>query len=80
MRFPVIILSPYLEQFDAPEDGYKFINGRGEEQDAEDYIRESEHKLAQQAAERAAKLEQNPLFPPMFPPIGEEGSDDEDAG
>ena len=75
-----MIVSPYLEQFDAPEDGYKFINGRGEEQDAEEYIRESERRLAQQAAERAAQQEENPLFPPIFPTIDDEDVDNENAG
>lgn len=65
-------MSPYLEQYTAPEGGYKFVNGRGEEQDADAYILESELKLAQQAAERMEQQEQNPLFPPPFP-----GSDDD---
>lgn len=72
VRFPVLILSPHLQLFPAPEGGYKFINGRGEEQDADAYIRESEIKLAQQAAERIAQQEQNPLFPPPFPPVDED--------
>lgn len=71
-RFPVLILSPFLEQFAAPEGGYKFINGRGEEQDADTYIKESEIKLAQQAAERMEQQEQNPLFPPPFPAADED--------
>lgn len=74
-RFPVIILSPYLQKFEVPEGGYKFINGRGEEQDADEYIRESEKKLAQQAAQRAAQQQANPLFPPPFPPIDGEDLD-----
>ena len=68
----MIVLSPYLEKFMAPEGGYKFINGRGEEQDADAYIQQSELKLAQQAAERMEQQKQNPLFPPPFPPADED--------
>lgn len=64
LRFPVIIMSPFLEKFEAPEGGYKFINGRGEEQDADEYIRVQELKLAEEANERMRQQEQNPLFGP----------------
>lgn len=73
-RFPVIILSPYLEMFQAPEGGYKFINGRGEEQDADAYIRAQELKLAEEANEKKEQ-QQDPLFGPRSPPTSEEDSD-----
>lgn len=74
-RFPVIIMSPLLEKFEAPEGGYKFINGRGEEQDADEYIRVQELKLAEEANERMKQQEQNPLFGPRSPsPVDEDSS------
>ena len=79
-------MSPPLEKFEAPEGGYKFINGRGEEQDADAYIQEQELKLAEQAAERAKKQQQNPdpLFGPRPPRLvvdgdGEEEEEEEDG-
>ncbi|CAM9180030.1 unnamed protein product [Discosporangium mesarthrocarpum] len=44
LKFPVILLFPFLKAFEAPEGGYKFINGRGEEQDADEFIRREEEK------------------------------------
>lgn len=79
-------MSPPLEKFEAPEGGYKFINGRGEEQDADTYIQEQELKLAEQAAERAKKQQLNPdpLFGPRpTRPVDDDGDDneeEEDAG
>lgn len=69
-------MSPLLEKFEAPEGGYKFINGRGEEQDADEYIRVQELKLAEEANERMKQQEQNPLFGPRSPPspLGDEDS------
>lgn len=70
-------MSPPLEKFTAPEGGFKFINGRGEEQDADAYIEAQELKLAEKAAARAHEQEQNPnpLFGPRPPrPV----DDDED--
>lgn len=64
----MIIMSPLLEKFEAPEGGYKFINGRGEEQDADEYIRVQELKLAEEANDRMKQQEQNPLFGPRSPP------------
>lgn len=62
----MILLFPYLQEFTTPEGGYKFINGRGEEQDADEYIRNSEKKLAQEAAER---LMGHPPIEPIVDPI-----------
>eukprot|EP00752_Nemacystus_decipiens_P010604 g9442.t1 len=80
LKFPVIIMSPPLEKFEAPEGGYKFINGRGEEQDADAYIREQELKLAEQAAERVKKQQQNPdpLFGPRAAKPRPGGDDDQE--
>lgn len=70
-------MSPPLEKFEAPEGGYKFINGRGEEQDADAYIEAQERKLVEQAAARAEKQEQNP--DPLFGPRpGRPADDDEE--
>jgi len=68
-------MSPPLEEFSAPEGGYKFINGRGEEQDANAYIRAQELKLAEQAAARAKRQEENP--DPLFGPRPPRGPVDE---
>eukprot|EP00903_Cladosiphon_okamuranus_P009404 g8968.t1 len=76
LKFPVIIISPPLEKFEAPEGGYKFINGRGEERDADAYIQEQELKLAEQAAERAKKQQLNP--DPLFGPRPPRPVDDDD--
>ncbi|CAM9383038.1 unnamed protein product [Scytosiphon promiscuus] len=64
LKFPIIILSPYLETYEAPEGGYKYINGRGEEQDADAYIQAQELKLAEEANERMKNQQQDPLFGP----------------
>lgn len=73
---------PFLQEFTAPEGGYKFINGRGEVQDADEYIRNSEEKLAQQAAEKLqGETLVNPMpgpvpFPPLSAPADREGDAD----
>lgn len=81
-RFPVILLFPFLQQFTTPEGGYKFINGRGEVQDADEYIRNSEEKLAQEAASKLqGELLINPFLgpfslPPSSAPPEEESDSD----
>ncbi|MEM7655539.1 MAG: hypothetical protein AAF399_05365 [Bacteroidota bacterium] len=67
-------MSPHLEAFKVPEGGYKFINGRGEEQDADAYIRAQELKEAQEATETKENQQQDPLFGPRSPPASGEDS------
>lgn len=69
-----MIVSPQLKTFEAPEGGYKFIH-KGEEKDANEYIRTEELKMAKKADERreTVAVEQDPLFglrspPPQTPP------------
>lgn len=69
-------MSPPLEKFSAPEGGYKFINGRGQEQDANAYIEAQELKVGEQAAARAKRQEENP--DPLFGPRPPRGPADED--
>lgn len=80
-RFPVMIVSPQLKTFEAPEGGYKFIY-KGEEKDADEYIRTEELKMAEKANEQreTVMVEQDPLFgprsplPPQTPPPADEDS------
>ncbi|CAM9099157.1 unnamed protein product [Ectocarpus sp. 4 AP-2014] len=69
LKFPVMIVSPQLKTFEAPEGGYKFIY-KGEEKDANEYIRTEELKMAERADERreTVAVEQDPLFGPRYPP------------
>ncbi|CAM9247126.1 unnamed protein product [Ectocarpus fasciculatus] len=69
LKFPVMIVSPQLKTFEAPEGGYKFIY-KGEEKDADEYIRTEELKMAEKANQRreTVTVEQDPLFGPRSPP------------
>lgn len=83
----MILLFPFLREYTVPEGGYKFINAQGEVQDAEEYIRRSEAKLAQGMVDKVqgdsliASPSSMDTLPFSLPesPSGDDGNDDNDG-